>query len=45
MNGSLKGYDEYAARSGFSFEVPRQALAIVTPERGITMQLPVYAED
>lgn len=43
VNGSLKGYDEYAARNGFGFELPRQALAIVTPERGVTMQMPVYA--
>lgn len=44
INGSLKGYDEYAKRSGFGFEKPRQALAIVTPERGIVQQMPVYAE-
>lgn len=43
VNGSLKGYDEYAARNGFGFEEPRQALAIVTPERGITQQMAVYA--
>lgn len=44
VNGSLKGYDEYAARNGFGFEPARQALAIVTPERGITQQMPVYAD-
>lgn len=44
VNGSLKGYDEYAKRSGFGFEKPRQALAIVTPERGVVQQMPVYAE-
>jgi hypothetical protein len=38
-----KGYDEYAKRSGFGFEPPRQALAVVTPERGIVQQMPVYA--
>jgi len=43
VNGSLKGYDEYAKRSGFGFEPPRQALAVVTPERGIVQQMPVYA--
>lgn len=43
VNGSLKGYDEFAARNGFGFEEPRQALAIVTPERGITQQMAVYA--
>lgn len=44
VNGSLKGMDEYAKSNGFSFELPRQALAIVTPERGISMQMPVYAD-
>lgn len=44
VNGSLVGYNEYARRSAFGFEPPRQALAIVTPERGIVQQMPVYAE-
>lgn len=44
INGSLKGYDEYAKRNGFGFEEPRQALAIVTPERGITQHLKVCAD-
>ena len=44
VNGSLKGYDEYAKNSGFSYEQPRQAFAVVTPERGVTMQMPIYAE-
>lgn len=44
VNGSLKGYDEYAARNGFGCEAARQALAIVTPERGITQQMAVYAD-
>jgi predicted phosphodiesterase len=44
VNGSLKGYDEYAKGSGFGFELPRQALFVVTPERGVTVQTAVYAE-
>jgi predicted phosphodiesterase len=44
VNGSLKGFDEYAKANGFSFEPPRQAFAVVTPDRGITMQMPIYAE-
>jgi predicted phosphodiesterase len=44
VNGSLKGWDEYARHLGFAPEPARQALFIVTPERGITHQLPVYAE-
>lgn len=44
VNGSLKGFDEYARRNGFGFEKARQALFIVTPERGITTQTAVYAD-
>lgn len=43
-NGSLKGYDEYAYKNNFPFEPPRQALFIVHPRRGITFQMPVYAD-
>jgi len=45
VNGSLKGWDEYAAISNFQFEVPQQALAIVTPEHNITIQSPVFCVD
>jgi len=45
INGSLKGYDEYAKVSNFGFEPPQQALAIVTPERGLTVQAPVFCAD
>ena len=34
VNGSLKGYDEYASISNFGFEVPQQGFWISTPERG-----------
>jgi hypothetical protein len=44
VNGSLKGYDEYARSAAFRPEPARQALAVVTPERGIVQQMPVYAE-
>lgn len=45
VNGSLKGYDEYARSGGFAFERPQQALFIVTPENGITHRIPVFADD
>lgn len=45
VNGSMKGYDEYAAINNFSFEVPQQALAIVTPEHNVTFQCPVFFTD
>lgn len=44
VNGSLKGYDEYARRNGFSWERPQQQLFIVTPERGVTTRMSVHAE-
>lgn len=36
VNGSLKGYDEYAAHNKFGFEVPQQAFWVTTPENGVT---------
>lgn len=44
VNGSLKGFDEYARRNGFGYEKARQALFFVTPERGMSTQLAVYAD-
>ena len=34
VNGSLKGYDEYAYTNNFGFETPRQAFWVTTPEYG-----------
>lgn len=45
VNGSLKGYDEYAMINNFGFEVPQQALAIVTPEHNVTFQCPIFVSD
>lgn len=44
VNGSLKGYDEYAKGNGFGWERPRQQLFLVTPERGVTGRWTVDAE-
>jgi predicted phosphodiesterase len=44
VNGSLKGYDEYAKALGFTFERPQQSLFLVTPERSVVQRLPVHAE-
>jgi hypothetical protein len=38
LNGSLKGFDEYAAINNFAFEVPQQALWINVPQKGILWQ-------
>ena len=45
VNGSLKGADEYSLIMGFSHEPPQQALAVVTPEKNITFQAPVFCLD
>lgn len=45
INGSLKGYDEYASGHKFAFEEPKQALIITTPEHGVTINTPIFALD
>jgi hypothetical protein len=42
VNGSGKGYDEYARGNSLPPEQPQQFLGIVTPERGLTGQYPVF---
>lgn len=44
VNGSLKGYDEYAFDEGFGFEQPQQALWLTHPKYGITYRMPVYVD-
>lgn len=44
VNGSLKGYDEYAYSGNFGFEPPRQALWMTHPKHGITVSMPVLVE-
>ena len=44
VNGSLKGYDEYAFDNGFGFEQPQQALWLTHPKHGITYRMPVYVD-
>lgn len=44
VNGSLKGYDEYAAQGNFRFEPPRQALVTVHPDYDINWAMPVRCE-
>lgn len=45
VNGSLKGYDEYAAVSNFAFEPPQQAAWLMTPEHGKTWTAPIFCQD
>lgn len=44
-NGSLKGYDEYAADNNFGFEPPSQNFWITHPDHGITFDAPVYCDE
>lgn len=44
VNGSLKGYDEYAYAGNFPFESPRQALWLTHPKYHITYRMPVYVD-
>lgn len=44
VNGSLKGYDEYAYNNNFGFEAPQQALWVTHPKYGITYRMPVYVD-
>lgn len=45
VNGTLKGYDEYAYSNNFAFEKPQQALWLTHPKYGITYRMPVYVDD
>lgn len=44
VNGSVKGYDEYAFVSNLPFEEPQQALFIVRPDGKITFRMPVFCD-
>lgn len=44
VNGSTKGYDEYAYVMNLPFEQPRQALFVSHPEKGLTWRLPVNCD-
>jgi hypothetical protein len=45
VNGSMKGYDEYAAISNFSYEPPQQAAWLMSPEHGRTWTAPIFCAD
>lgn len=44
-NGSIKGYDEYAAQGNFKFEPPSQNFWVVHPDHGITFDAPLYCDE
>ena len=45
VNGSVKGYDEYAYVSNFLPQRPTQAMWVTTPENGATFPAPIFADD
>jgi hypothetical protein len=44
VNGSLKGYDEYADSWNFMVEAPQQALWVTHPRYGINWRMPVLCD-
>lgn len=44
VNGSLKGYDEYASNGQFAPEPAQQSLMVVTPEHGVTIAAPIFVQ-
>lgn len=45
MNGSMKGYDEFAYTKRYEPERPSQAMWITTPENGLTFSMPIFCAD
>ena len=45
INGSVKGYDEYALSNNFNFEPPQQALFLTHEKYGVNHWMPVLADD
>lgn len=45
LNGSLKGYDEYASISNYPYEAPQQAIWIDTPDKNVLWQTAITFED
>lgn len=43
-NGSIKGFDEYSMTSNFEFQEPMQSFWLDTPERGITIEAPIFVK-
>lgn len=45
VNGSGKGYDEYAYISNFDYEPPQQAFWVTSPTHGKTIDAPIHVQD
>lgn len=44
VNGSIKGYDEYAYHSNFEFEEPQQSFWLTDPKHGVTISAPIHVK-
>lgn len=44
LNGSLKGWDAYAAENGFSYQPPMQAFCLIDKKRGRTITCPIFCD-
>lgn len=44
INGTTKGYDEYANQMNFAFERPQQALFLIHPKNGMVMRTPILCD-
>lgn len=45
VNGSTKGFDEFASTMNFGFEPPQQALWVTVPGNGVVWQAPILVGD
>lgn len=45
VNGSLKGYDEFAKNLNFEPEPPQQAFWITAPKKGKIMSMPLFVDE
>lgn len=45
INGTMKGYDEYAYTSNFGWELPSQAAWLMEPGYGRTLMTPIHCMD
>lgn len=45
VNGTPKGYDEFAYSKRYLPERPSQAMWITTPENGLTFSMPIFCQD
>jgi hypothetical protein len=44
VNGTGKGYDEYAALNNFDYQTPMQDFFLVAPGRGVVASWPIYCQ-